>query len=185
VTSKEDLAAFRELRRVVRAERPREELIPIFERLRNRIFRENSIQELGAFLEEYDRYKEEAEKYKQSLQQQSQFSEELFKRYVTVAEKYIDRSWEYFFFVIKYKKARQALDTWRAITVLGLSIIVIALMIFVFTNSHTPEIHLSFESVRISIQQLCLIAIEISGLIVVILILWKHIADLWRGNNKS
>lgn len=185
MTSKEDLAALRELQRVVRAERPREKVVSIFERLGSRIFRENSIQDLGEFLEEYDRYKEAAEKYAQNLDLQSQVSEELHKRYVTVAEKYIDRSWEYYFFVIKYKRARQALDNWRAITVLGLSMIVTALMIFVFTHSNTPEIHLSFESVKTSIQQLCLIAIEISGLVVVILILWKHIAELWRGNNKS
>jgi hypothetical protein len=96
LSKKKDSAAARELRKILRGERPREELIPLFEQLREKIFEENKVQDLDALLEAY---------------------RELYEDYIKLGWNYVDRAHELITIRKKNEKIKESLDIWRALAI--------------------------------------------------------------------
>ena len=109
-----DTVALRKLEKILRAENPREDIIPIVEELRKKIFRENNIRDIDQFIDEYEQFKEESKIYKQASEEYYGKYAKVLEKYGEMAEKYIDRGWQ---FITEYRKVQRVSNMWRGIAV--------------------------------------------------------------------
>lgn len=114
VGKNKNTVALRKLEKILRAENPREDIIPIVEELRKKIFRENNIRDIDQFIDEYEQFKEESKIYKQASEEYSGKYAKVLEKYGEIVEKYIDRGWK---FITEYRKVQRALNMWRGIAV--------------------------------------------------------------------